>query len=311
MARIAKLMGRWLRPGNPAARRRRGPRPGLEAMEGRTLLSGVDVTATDAPHPVEVGELMAAKAALKISGVDAYGIQGGAGTFTARLSVAGSDAPVAGRVITFRIAGNRVGTARTDANGVATLSNVRIAAKAGVYGQRAVAVFNGTPRLGSALARGPLTVSRAASSMNSVAASGSFGGSGTFVAKLVSAGAGVQGRNVQFLIGSQVVATATTDSRGFATVAGIDLSGRAAGSYTVRARFGGDARFARSSSTGTLALGRATVTITLRFAARRRMTVPRRRRRRRSIGRACRWRSPTPTRPATPSPRRRRRAATG
>ncbi len=96
-----------------------------------------------------------------ISSVSGVGPMWGPVTFKATLTAGG--APVAGKLVVFTAGGNAVGSATTDADGVATLSTVDGIQNfvAGTYTDAVVAAFAGDAGLAASSTQGTLSVSRA------------------------------------------------------------------------------------------------------------------------------------------------------
>lgn len=103
----------------------------------------------------------------------------------------------------------------------------------------------------------------AQTSVDAVGGSSIFGQPATLTATLNTAGSGVGGQSVEFGVNGTSVGTATTDSSGVATLAGVATTGLDAGSHTgaVTATFAGDDSYQASSGTGDLTVDRATQTI--------------------------------------------------
>lgn len=111
---------------------------------------------------------MLGPAATDISAENASGTFGGTVTLSATLTSKGS--PLANKTISFTVNGNEAGSATTDDNGVATLSNVTLAplsgrVRAGTYATGIAASFAGDSRLAASNTTASLTVNKADPSM--------------------------------------------------------------------------------------------------------------------------------------------------
>jgi hypothetical protein len=187
-------------------------------------------------------------------------ISGRSATLSATLTA--DREPVAGVNIVFAIGeGSSVGAASTNANGVATLSGVSVAAfSPGTYAGVVRASFSGDSAYAISAAAGPLVIGpeTTPTGLSGVGASGLQGESATLFATLMSGGAGVAGKNVVFTLNDdgtvKVVGTATTDLFGVATLSDVSLAGFTGGTYVgaVGATFSGDSTYSSSASTGTL-----------------------------------------------------------
>ncbi len=94
----------------------------------------------------------------------ATGTYGGSTTFTATLTRASDNTPVAGKTINFTLNGNPAGSGVTDATGLATSSAVLLSGSsynAGVYPTGAAASFAGDPSFGASSGHNSLTVNKA------------------------------------------------------------------------------------------------------------------------------------------------------
>jgi hypothetical protein len=248
----------------------------MEAMEDRVLLSAADLTALAIPGSIErgvaahptttaVGEVAEHRAGLgaqilanrksptSLAVASADGVKGGTAALMATLSSNGP--PLAGQIIRFQIKGRAVGKAVTDAQGVATLSNASLKGlKVGFYSTGVVATFNSHATLDRSTRKGTLTVSRFATSLSDVSASGVFLSSGFLTATLTSDGAALPGQVIGFQLNGQNVGSATTNGQGVASLANVSLAGVNAGVYpnAVTASFAGSVTYVRNALAGTL-----------------------------------------------------------
>ncbi len=210
-----------------------------------------------------------------LSAASATGTYGGTATLAATLTAGG--APLPGETVSFTLAeaGNvtPVGTATTDASGVATLSGVSLAGfNTGSYPAVAGASFAGDSTYGGSSASGSLTVNPAptqATSLSTASATGTYGGTATLAATLTAGGVPLPGETVYFTLdeaGSITpVGTATSNASGVATLSGVSLSSFNAGTYAyaVGAIFAGDLTDEPTSASGNLSVNRAAATLNL------------------------------------------------
>ncbi|MDQ3856936.1 MAG: hypothetical protein M3327_00565 [Actinomycetota bacterium] len=125
-----------------------------------------------------------------------------------------------------------------------------------------------TPRTGSSAGLGNLRIDAirvtgdAPTAISQVSGSGTYGGTATLTATLKWGTSPVAGRTVAFTLGGASVGSAQTDSNGVATLSGVSLGGRNAGSYTnaVGASFAGDSAYLASSGQGALGVEKASST---------------------------------------------------
>jgi hypothetical protein len=256
----------------------------MEAMEERLLLSKAELTTivlaanvdrvvastttpiVEAAHHQGLGAhiLRFPKSSTLLTVAPAGGVAGG--TVTLKATLTSSGVPVAGQVVRFKIKGRAVGNALTDNKGVATLSNVRLKGlRVGSYSTGASASVTSTLTHARSTQKGVLTVSRFASSLSGVSASGVFGGSGNFTATLASSGVALPGQVINFALNDRYVGSATTNSQGIASLSNVSLAGVKSGAYptAITATYAGGVTYAQNSLTGNLTVSRAQAGITL------------------------------------------------
>ena len=138
-----------------------------------------------------------------------------------------------------------MGTATTNASGVATLSGVSVAVfGAGTYPGVVGASFAGDSAYAGSNGSGTLTINSTTSSLptslSNVSGSGKSGGSATVTATLTANGTPVVGRSVVFALteggATTAFGTATTNASGIATLTGVSLAGLVPGTYLSAAR---------------------------------------------------------------------------
>ncbi|MGC8638402.1 MAG: beta strand repeat-containing protein, partial [Isosphaeraceae bacterium] len=191
---------------------------------------------------------------------------GGTATLTARLAST-TGAGIAGQTVSFVVGGAFAGIAVTDSKGVATLAGVPTTAPAGQSTDFIYTSFAGafTAKSSSNPGTGDLTVAKAATSLSSVAGTGTFGGTATLTARLTSlvTGLGVSGQPVNFTLDGQPVGAAVTDSGGVATLQNI-VTNHGAGTVkgAVAANYGGSSSyFAATQTAGDLAISHAATSL--------------------------------------------------
>jgi Carboxypeptidase regulatory-like domain/Bacterial Ig domain len=102
-------------------------------------------------------------------------------------------------------------------------------------------------------------------SLAASAASGPYGGTTNLSAMLTSGGNGVNGETISFTLNGSPVGSATTNASGVASLSNVSLSGINAGTYAtgVAASFAGDATYASTGGTNSLAVNKADQTISV------------------------------------------------
>jgi Bacterial Ig-like domain (group 3) len=198
-----------------------------------------------------------------VSGSDTYG---GTASLSATLTSTQTGAGISGETIDFTLDGTSVGSATTDSDGVATLSDVTTSDATGTYNDDVVASFAGdtTNGYGASTGSGDLTVSQADTSLGTVSGTDIYGGTATLTATLTSSetNTGVSGEAISFTLDGTSVGTATTNSSGVATLTGVATSDAVGtDSSGVVASFAGDTNYAASSGTGNLVVSEATTSI--------------------------------------------------
>jgi len=158
-------------------------------------------------------------------------------------------------------------TTTTDGSGQYTLSSL----PAGAYTVTASAQGYTTANASVTLSAGSTTVQNfalvaspsASTSLAVASASGTYGGTTNLTATLTSGGSGVSGKTISFTITGNPAGSATTNGSGVASLANVSLSGVGAGTYAsgVGASFAGDGSYGSSSGANTLAIAKASQTI--------------------------------------------------
>ncbi|WP_254053380.1 beta strand repeat-containing protein [Singulisphaera sp. GP187] len=205
------------------------------------------------------------KSPTQLTSVSGSGVRNGSVTLTATLTSSTGD-PLTDRQVRFQVRGRVVGRATTNEQGVAILPNANLrGVKAGDYAGGVVATFMGDASQKRSSSRGRLTVSRFATSVSNVSASGEYGGNGNFTATLTSNGAPLAGQAVNFQLNGQSVGNATTNDQGVATLANVGLAGLNTGVYAnaVTASYAGGVTFQRNAASGPLTVSQAQAVVNL------------------------------------------------
>ena len=102
-------------------------------------------------------------------------------------------------------------------------------------------------------------------SISAVSGAGTYGGTGSLTATLMSGSAPVSGKAISFTLNGTSVGSATTDAAGVATLGGVSLGSIDAGTQSgaVAASFSGDSGFSASSGGGSLTVAQAVSTTTV------------------------------------------------
>jgi hypothetical protein len=221
------------------------------------------VTGCNQPVTSQAATLTVNKIATTLAVAPATGNFGGTTTLSATLKDA-SNAPVNGATIAFTLKGASVGTATTNASGVATLSNVSLAGiSGGTYTGGVAASFGGDATYIGSTGSALLTVNASATTLSVAPATGTFGGTVALSATLTAGGSGVNGKTVTFTLNGNPVGTGTTNASGVASLPTASLASINAGSYTtgVGASFAGDGDFQTTTASAALTVNKATTTI--------------------------------------------------
>lgn len=180
-----------------------------------------------------------------VSAVSGTGTYAGTATLTATLTAGGS--PLAGKIVTFTLTAQgtptTVGTATTDANGVATLPNVSLAGLAASTYGAVGASFAGDSTDAASSANGDLTIAQAAATLSLSNLVYTYDGQ-PHTATVSTSPAGLSGVTVAYTQNNVAVAAPTH-----------------AGTYTVLASLT-NPNYTASNVTGTLIITQATPTLT-------------------------------------------------
>ena len=210
------------------------------------------------------GNLAVAGQGSVVGQVSGTAVFGGTAKLTASLTNASGQA-LAGRTLTFTLDGASVGSAVTDATGVASLSGVATTDAVGTVAGGVVASFAGGSSYASSANLGNLVVSPAPTTLSGVSGSAQFGGTASLTATLTSSttNKGISGERVSFTLHGASVGTATTDSNGVATLTGVAIAQQfGLGTTPIAATFAGDPNYAAATAaTGNLVVSPASTAL--------------------------------------------------
>ncbi len=202
------------------------------------------------------GTLTVSPAATTLTVADVAGQYGETVTLSATLTRSDDGTPVLGKDITFAVNGTAVGTATTDASGVATLSyTIDVPAGTHTIG----ADFAGDAYYAASSGTGTLTVSKAPTTLVADDQTITYGQTVTLTATLTSGGTPVAGRTIDFMVDGVSVGSGTTDASGLATYTYTPSD--SSGTYTIEASFAGDGYYLSSSDMATLTVNKAPTTL--------------------------------------------------
>ena len=172
------------------------------------------------------GNLVVAQAGTALASVSGTATYGGTATLTATLTSTATSAPIAGEMVAFKLDGTTVGTAMTNASGVASLAGVATADGGGTDAGAVVASFAGNASYQAATnASGSLVVSPAATTLLGVSGAASSGHA-VLTARLFATATGTAIPNaiVTFTLDGVPAGQDTTDSNGVVFDSGVPTS---------------------------------------------------------------------------------------
>lgn len=157
-------------------------------------------------------------------------------TLQAQLTESVGGAVIAGRTVTFKVNGSTVGSASTNASGVASLNYVIPTTTPGT--RTIEASFAGDTTYNDSIDTSLLTINQAVSTFNFTQTAGTVGANSTWAATMTrtSDGAPLVGYTITFWDNGVQVGSDITDATGLATMVYKPLT---AGSHAVEARFAG------------------------------------------------------------------------
>ena len=177
------------------------------------------------------------KAPTQLSVSDTAGVNNETINLTATLSATNNN-PVIGKEITFQVNGSTVGTANTDANGIATLTYT-ITQTPGTY-NIGVVFAEDDDYLGTT-GNGTLTVNKKVTNLVVSDVSGVNGQNVNLQATLTDNGTALPGKPIQFAVNGTTIGTANTDANGIATLTYTITQNT--GTYDITAIFSGDSEY--------------------------------------------------------------------
>src|SRR5258706_2112403 len=199
------------------------------------------------------------------------GSYGGTASMSATLTDSTTTLPISGQTISFSLNGASVGSAVTNASGVATLASASLSGiSAGDYPTGALASFAGGGGYAATSITADLRVIGTATVLTVSPASGTYtGDTGTgtvsLSATLTEGGSPLSGYTIDFNLGGVSQGSATTNASGVATVTGAsgNLAGYSAGTFTgeVAASFAGSSSHDMSSGGAALTVNPLTLTV--------------------------------------------------
>ncbi|MFY7954087.1 MAG: Ig-like domain repeat protein, partial [Armatimonadaceae bacterium] len=178
---------------------------------------------------------------------DISGVIGSTATLKATLTYLGT--PVAGKSIAFEVGAMPVGSATTDASGIATLS---FPVPEGA-GSRAIgASFAGDMDADAVSGGGTLTITKASTAVSVTSGSVTAGQVATLTATLTRTtdSATLAGKTIAFTFNGVAAGSGTTNGSGVATVSYTVPAATTAGPKTVQASFPGDSNYLTSTGSG-------------------------------------------------------------
>ena len=207
------------------------------------------------------GDLVVSTAPTALASVSGTATVGGTATLTATLTSTATGQGLANQTVSFSLDGTSLGTATTNASGVATLSGVATSDPVGTHTGAVTVSFAGTTNFGASAGTGNLVVSQSASSLSTVSGVSDFGGGATLTATLTSSqtNQGISGQTVDFTLDGASVGTATTNANGVATLTNVPTSDNV-GTHTgaVVASYAGSTNFqAAANASGDLVVNQA------------------------------------------------------
>ncbi len=180
------------------------------------------------------------------------GVPGQTVTLSATLKRASGGASVSGESVTFSVDGAAVGTATTNASGIATLSYM-VPLGATIGSHSITAAFAGDATYLTSTGNGTLTV-KYATTLTVANASGARGTNVTLTATLTqtSGGAVVSGKTITFKVDGKPAGTAVTNGSGVASLTYAISATATVGSHALSDSFAGDSTYNTATGTGTL-----------------------------------------------------------
>lgn len=187
---------------------------------------------------------------------NASGRVGFPAVITANLKRSDTNAPLVGKIISFTVSGNALGSATTDSTGTATLNWTVTAGALGAYPLNASFSGDASNPATAASSNFYRSTNTGAQALN---ASGRAGAAVTLIARVLTEdGSFVPGKSVAFTVNGVSAGSATTDARGWARLSYTIPSGTATGIYPVVASFVEQLPYYSSLASGKLTVSRRT-----------------------------------------------------
>lgn len=198
----------------------------------------------------DTASLFVTKADTVITANSTSGTYSGNQSLTATLRRSSNSALLSGQLVTMRVNGTIVGTATTNANGVATVQFQLFAAPPSAT---ITAEYGGSSIYEPSSDTGSLTIGAAPTSLQVAGGQGASGESVSFVAEMrrTTDSANVVGRTINFTFNGAALGSAVTNSNGRATLVANVPAGAPSQAITIGASFAGDSFYqAKSASAG-------------------------------------------------------------
>ncbi len=207
------------------------------------------------------GDVSVTKATSALSAVSGSAQFGGTATLTATLANTTTNTPLSGQTINFTLDGTAVGSAVTNASGVATLSGVASSKPVGTDTGGVVASYAGSSaQLPATNVSGNLVTTTASTTFGTINGTAVFGGLATLHATLISAVTNqpIPNATVSFTLDGIAVGTGVTDANGIATATATTTANAGTDAGGIVVSFAGNSNFAASgSATGSLVVSQA------------------------------------------------------
>jgi len=193
---------------------------------------------------------------------DTAGAIGESAQLTATLTKTSDGTPLSGKSVSFKVSGTTVGSANTNALGLATL-DYAIAESVGVGAKTITADFAADGTYNASTDTATLTVSKANVGVVVPNQSGSYGQTVSLTATLTRTtdGAPLSGKTLTFKVDGVTVTTGATNGSGVASVSYPITTAQSTGAHTISAEFAGDTNYNAGSGNGTLTVNKANTAV--------------------------------------------------
>jgi len=209
------------------------------------------LTNPDGQSATVVGGFTVTSAASNLAIPDVAGKIGATINLTATLTRASDSTPLSGKEVTFAVEGSSIGSATTDASGVAILAYT-IPEGSGPGSRTVSAHFAGDGTYDASSGSGTLSVSKGNGILRFRPMTGTVGKPATLVARLWREGdnAVLEGRTVDFTLEGVPIGSVVTNNRGIAVMDFLVPDTLGSGAKSVTASFAGDAFYNSAELTG-------------------------------------------------------------